>query len=353
MSAIAIQDQLAERIESIQRKHATIGIQVPRHGGRNQRGNEAGLGSENLQAAVAGNEKQIFPMSNLKSPESLMPLGSPIAPTLPGLLAIGLNEIDQTLGGGFRAGVHEWYAAKCKVQSSKFKEKTKDKFEIRNSSFEEQITKSTRQFVPLCILVHLAWRALEANPSRWIIWIGKDCFPYPAVLVREAGRDLRLLRRSLFVRAESAADRVWVTDLSIRCGLAGTVVADGSGLDMAATRRLQLAAKSQEAFVFLARPPQDFDRLSAAATRWMVRTKKQRGNEAGATKAGASGQQDNPQWNIELLRCKGMQPSTSQKTWLVEWNRATNVIDLRTPVCNLLEQQATRQQGDRARRHSG
>jgi len=48
------------------------------------------------------------------------------------------------------------------------------------------------------------------------------------------------------------------------------VVADGRGLTMAMTRRLQLAAESGHALALLARDPRDRSQLSAAATRWTV-----------------------------------------------------------------------------------
>jgi len=188
----------------------------------------------------------------------------------------------------------------------------------------------------------LAWRALEAHPARRVIWVGKNCFPYPAVLVRDGGRDQRLLQRSLFVKAQSPADRVWAADLAIRCGLAGSVIADGTSLDMAATRRLQLAAKARGAFVFLARPPQDLDRLSAASTRWFVHPSVPSCRSLPAV-AGAF--VPSPQWTLELLRCKGVQPSTSRPVWLVEWDRAANVIRVPAPVCDCAKNQARRESG--------
>ncbi len=416
MSALSIQDQLAGRIEAIERKHATISskFEIRSSKKRYVSGSQpienplrrVTHESVNKEFIPAGKGECIFQISNLKSqmaPVAGRPLVDACLPW--GVLATGLNEIDHVLGGGLQAGVHEWYGRKFEIRNSKFEEKRhrgtparrdlapgqRHEGVIGNLQSDRPSTIVNRQFVPLCIFVHLAWRALEANPSRWIIWVGKKCFPYPAVLARDSGRDLRLLQRSLFVRAESLADRVWVADLAVRCGLAGAVIADGSSLDMAATRRLQLAAKSRGAFIFLARPPQDLDKLSAASTRWMIapggmpkpglfgrrhggaaldhatqgylrtasskfeiRSSKkegQRGNEADATKAGASGQQGNPEWTLELLRCKRMQPSTSRPVWLVEWNRAANVIGIHTPVCDSSVE--TRHEGTQERRHGG
>jgi hypothetical protein len=297
----------------------------------------AGLKNEEQHARISNEKFQIAPLSR-------------------DVLATGLSEIDTALGGGLRPGVHEWYAVN-QPRSDAATQPPRE--ESRQNNRQSQI--EHRPSVPLCLLVHLAWRALQASPARRVIWIGTNCFPYPAVLVRDAGRDLRLLQRSLFVRAESAADRVWATDMAIRCGLAGAVIADGAALEMAATRRLQLSARSRATFVFLARPPQDLDRLSAASTRWMVRTggmvksKTGLGGQSSAMQTcfmpasaiGGPGHatppcfpasvpsfSPSPQWTLELLRCKGVQPSTSRPVWPVEWDRVANVVGIPAPVCD-------------------
>jgi hypothetical protein len=140
---------------------------------------------------------------------------------------------------------------------------------------------------PLGILLHLALRSLEGSPGC-VVWIGRRCWPYPHVL-NGAG-----LRRSIFVDPPDGASRLWTIDLAARCPGVAAVVADGSGLDMAATRRLQLASEAGSALVLCARPPNEVDHLSAAATRWLVRC-------APATDKA-------PRWIVELLRCKGVQP---------------------------------------------
>lgn len=350
MNAIAIQDQLAERIEAIERKHATISSKFEiRSSKRSHEATEVRATEEEARTSHEGPERGelgVFQISNLKFQ---------IAPGACDAIATGLSEIDHVLGGGLHAGLHEWYGRKFEIRNSQFEEKRHEGTPARrglalgqrheqvigNLQSDRQSTIVNRQFVPLCLFVHLAWRALEANPSRWIIWVGKKCFPYPAVLVRDSGRDLRLLKRSLFVRSETPADRVWVADLAVRSGLAGAVMADGSSLDMAATRRLQLSARSRGVFVFLARPPQDLDKLSAASTRWMVGTASSKFEIRNSRKEFLEPSfLPSPQWTLELLCCKGMQPSTSQPAWLVEWNRAANVIGVHTPLCDSFKEQA-------------
>jgi hypothetical protein len=150
---------------------------------------------------------------------------------------------------------------------------------------------------PLGILLHLALRSLEGSPGC-VVWVGRRCWPYPRVLSR-AG-----LRRSIFTDPPDGASRLWTIDLAARCPGVAAVVADGSALDMAATRRLQLAAEAGSALVMCARPPNEADRLSAASTRWLVRC--------------APSRDKTPRWIVELLRCKGMQPE-SEVLRTVEW----------------------------------
>ncbi|MFO0874641.1 MAG: hypothetical protein U0575_11820 [Phycisphaerales bacterium] len=165
--------------------------------------------------------------------------------------------------------------------------------------------------------------------SSLVVWIGRRCWPNPHALVRRGEGGLRrafeprwergqwrererererehereregkrelalekefdrtLLRASLFVDiaeriraggsnasgfgAHEPDARLWAIDLALRCTGVALVVADGRGLDMAATRRLQLAAEAGQTVGLLARAPDERATLSAAATRWLVR----------------------------------------------------------------------------------
>lgn len=157
---------------------------------------------------------------------------------------------------------------------------------------------------PLGILLHLARRSLGSAIGRsGVVWIGRRCWPFLQGLSPDDRRVL--LERSIFIDPPDDMGRLWAIDLAARCPATAAVVADGSRLDMAATRRLQLAAESGSALVLCARPPGDIDRLSAAATRWRVRC--------------ASSADKIPTWNVQLLRCKGMRPDGQ---WTVEWKGA-------------------------------
>jgi hypothetical protein len=199
---------------------------------------------------------------------------------------------------------------------------------------------STPWSPPLTLLAHLAGRALDERLARGggrersgsVLWIGRAVWPYAATLLganelREhvvpgaerttakatcehtlqleltlderpcagSAADRPLFARSLFVAPTDAAGRLWAVDAALRCPTVTAVVVDASGFDMAATRRLALAANTGEALALLARPPHEERALSAAATRWRV------------TRAGDSLA---PCWRLELLRAKPPQRRT-------------------------------------------
>ena len=160
---------------------------------------------------------------------------------------------------------------------------------------------------PLGILLYLVREALAGPSAGAAVWIGRRCWPHLEVVERA------LLRRCVFVDPPDDAGRLWAIDLAARCAGA-VVVADGSGLDMAASRRLQLAAEAGGGLVLCARPAAELKRLSAASARWLVRS---------APSAGR-----NPRWTVELLRCKRKEPGsvfaakTGPGSWTVEWKGA-------------------------------
>jgi hypothetical protein len=196
---------------------------------------------------------------------------------------------------------------------------------------------------PLLILTHLARQGLDrAGCDHHVIWIGRRVWAHPRVLARGDGAlhdDRRLLARSVFVDPPDDAARLWAIDVALRCPSVAVVVADGSRLDMAHTRRIQLAARRTRVLALAARPPSEITRLSAASLRWRVARAparrpppmRHRPGEPPGQPAGT------PRWRIELLRCKGMQRAERateaalmepplQSQWMLEWDRASGCI---------------------------
>lgn len=196
---------------------------------------------------------------------------------------------------------------------------------------------------PLAVLIDVA-RSAAHTACGAAVWIGDRVCPYgralaepaPIACPRDAGRahslndagraqSLRdaqqahqsrdLLARSVFVRATSAADRLWSCEVALRSGAACAVIADGSGFDLAATRRLQLAAEAGGTPCLLARPDRELSVRSAAMTRWVVRW--------------AASEHAARRWSVELVRCKGLRRASELgRPLILEQDHATGVVRL-------------------------
>jgi hypothetical protein len=253
------------------------------------------------------------------------------------------------LRGLLRGAVHEWFGlAETNVEASKRQNvetskggqggggtRTPTPSYARRAPISGGRGRDFRGWVPaLCVLTHLAWQALtqldretaapgssgdatsgspgsgaadsEGPGAGYVVWIGRAVRPYPHLLLRGRTpvgrfassrqstantRDRLLLERSLFIDPPDGGTRLWAIDLALRCPAVSAVIADGRGLSMSQTRRLQLAAEAGGALVLLARPPEEAGELSAAMTRWRVSP------TPSAT--------DRPRWIIELLHRKG------------------------------------------------
>lgn len=192
-------------------------------------------------------------------------VSQPTAAGDPHRVPTGWSQVDAVLGGGLaRRGVHEW----CRTDDAR-----------------------GRRCAPMEVLIHLAWQALlhderhRLGEQRAVVWVGQAVWPQAAALVRGlrvgvqalfGGRcprqwpDARLMRRSLLVQVapHDVGARLWAIEQAARCPGVCAVVADGAGFDLAATRRLQLAAT--DTLLLVARPHERCAALSAAATRWRV-----------------------------------------------------------------------------------
>lgn len=142
----------------------------------------------------------------------------------------------------------------------------------------------------LRLLIHLAHRACG---TAAVAWIGQTVWPHGRALVQ--GDDRRLLHAALLVAARNVSDRVFATELALRCPAIALVIVDASSFDTVAGRRLQLAAEAGSSLGLLARPATEEGLFSAAVTRWRV------------SRMASSGFRQ--RWMVRLLRCKGMQPT--------------------------------------------
>jgi len=193
----------------------------------------------------------------------------------------GWGLVDAALNGGLQRGaLHEWFGL-CQEPAQ------------RSDS-------RSAWTPPLLLLSHLAHRG--AGSCGWTAWIGRRVWPTAHALICE-GTSVRIAR-TLLVDPSTAADCVWAIDAALRCtGL--IVIADGSALTTAGTRRLQLAAEAGGSLGLVSRPEHQLGSLSVAATRWTV------SSIPAAT--------DRPRWKVSLVRCKGAGAAAREVTIDVEW----------------------------------
>jgi hypothetical protein len=250
-------------------------------------------------------------------------------------LTTGWSAIDATLAGGLRRdALHEWFGPTPPASDPAPPAATE---QSRPATAPAARAPRTRWRPPTCVLVHLAHRALDTDRQPgWVVWVGRRCFPYPHALVRGLTAeshaadahddpktpDGRLLERSLFVAVRTADHRLLAADLALRSPAISSVIADGSGFSMAATRRLQLLAQRHQTPALLVRPPAEQAELSAAHSRWLLRWEP-------ATDPPPRAQ---PRWQVELLRCKGVPLERLGGPWLLEWNGDTGALNLPAPL---------------------
>ena len=250
------------------------------------------------------------------------------------VIPTGWPEVDAALGGGLASGaLHEWFGVDDSAPPPPKEAPRRRAGETASAPwgrFPGQAPQNTFRETwspPVCLFVHLARQALEAGRSPfWIVWVGARCFPYPAVLTRPGDNDLGLLARSLFVAPRDVNTRLWAIDLALRSPAVGVVIADGSALSMAATRRVQLLAKRHRTLMLAARPPWEQQQLSAAQSRWLILRQPYVADDESFSV--------HPRWIVQLLRCKGGQRQTSCDTWALEWQSGTSTVYLSPEVAH-------------------
>ena len=137
---------------------------------------------------------------------------------------------------------------------------------------------------PMAVLCDAAQRSRRSVGMGLIVWVGRAVWPYAIQFEDE------VLSDCLMVDPPDSRARLWAIEVALRSEAVCAVVGDGSGLNVQATRRLQLAAESGRALALLARPPWEKAQRSAAAFRWEVRA--------------VHSTQGNAHWSVELVRGK-------------------------------------------------
>lgn len=164
---------------------------------------------------------------------------------------------------------------------------------------------------PLGVMLDLVGRALTQTPDHAVLWIGRATWPYFPGAAAE-----RIRRQSLLIDAPDARRCLWASEVALRCPAVAAVIADASGFELVATRRLQLAAEASRALLLTARPAAERRQRSAAAYRWRV--------------AHAPSTAPYPRWSVELLHCRDgswWQGSQSMpRRFVVEWRHDQGLV---------------------------
>lgn len=171
-----------------------------------------------------------------------------------------------------------------------------------------------------------------ATPKRPVLWIlrGRDLYA-PGLAAYGLTPD-----RLVAVRAVRPVDALWAMEEALRCSTLSAVLGELEGLDLTASRRLQLAAESSGVTGFLLDASagasdgriqrmegrrmagERAEGLSAAVTRWRLDAVPSLDEEGDAAPRPAGGPPGlgMPHWSVMLERCRGGRPGS----WTLAWD---------------------------------
>jgi protein ImuA len=128
------------------------------------------------------------------------------------------------------------------------------------------------------------------------------------------------LDRFLYVSVPRSQDLAWAMMEALRCAQVSAVMTVLDGVDLTASRRLQIAAENSGATGFFLGHASSAP-IASPLTRWKISAR------------GRSGQRfDEPVWMLDLLYCRGGRPGN----WMVEWRNQK----LHTGAAHQVEQAA-------------
>ena len=125
--------------------------------------------------------------------------------------------------------------------------------------------------------------------------------------------------RVILASSRRVEDALWTMEEGLRCGAIAAVLGEIDRVELAATRRLQLAAEKSGVPALLLRVAEKKSAaISAAVTRWRVTS------AASRSRLDADGQSLDDigglRWRLDLLRNRFGDPARTEiPSWLVEW----------------------------------
>lgn len=134
-------------------------------------------------------------------------------------------------------------------------------------------------------------------------------------------------RRLILIDGADDTEVLWAMEEGLRSGALGAVAGEVGNLNLAASRRLQLAAEAGGGFGLLVRvsTKKTAKTVTAATTRWEVGAAASEGDPVGAGRIEGLGR---ARWDVVLARCRG----GTERRWRVEWNHETHCFAVAAPV---------------------
>ena len=131
-----------------------------------------------------------------------------------------------------------------------------------------------------------------------MLWVSAGRKVFPPGLMRFGVKPDQVI----FIDIRKARDVLWATEEALKCSAITVVVAEVGGLDLTASRRLQLSAEQSQTTGFLVRNDV-LPGITSSATRWRITPAPSEGID-GLPGVG------HPHWNVELLRLRNGMPGS-------------------------------------------
>ncbi len=228
-----------------------------------------------------------------------------------GAAALGIAAIDDALPGGglARGALHE--------------------IEVAGGAGREAALGAASGFAAVLLARFAAGRGPGADRGsgaarRPVLWCQRRVDLYGPGLAAFGLDPARLI----VVRAPAPRQALWVLEEALRNRRLAAVLGEVDGIDLAASRRLQLAARAGTPCLLLRRGPAPG--VSAAVTRWRVGPAPGDAAQPGHDpphNLGAS------RWRVELVRCRG----GAARAWLIEWCHETHRFTMAAPLADRTE----------------
>ena len=139
------------------------------------------------------------------------------------------------------------------------------------------------------------------------IWISSSQIVFPPALVSFGINPSQII----FIHLKNQKEILWTIEEALKCEGLTAVVGEVSFVDLAISRRLQLATEQTGVTGFLLRTNQRTLNTTACTCRWVIQ------HLPSETKDGLPGI-GFPKWNVELLKVRNGKPGSWQLEWVNE-----------------------------------